>query len=310
MQFHWTKKLTVSPKHNAFTDLCEYNRQLICCYREATDHMGVDGAVRIMILNYEGQIIAQSRITIAHCDLRDPKLTVMPDGKLLLNAYARCYDNNDKWTHSHSLCWFSTDGLSWSSARWYGEKNWWVWSLAWHQDQAFGLAYNRKQQSLNWYKGNPLRGFHCIEREVLGLKTHGLGYPNEAALCFTSDETALAIVRRDADSFTAQLGICTKPHRSWQWIDLQEYIGGPAILLWDESHLIISGRRWNGKQFNTAIWLLELTTQKLQLLSLLPSAGDNSYPGLVRRGQDLYVCYYSSHLSATSDIFLAKLSLS
>lgn len=310
MQINWTRSLTSTPKHNAFTDLCEFQQHLLCSYREATDHMGKDGALRIIQCDFEGKIIGRTRIALANCDLRDPKLTIMPDGKLLMNAYARCYDADGKWTHSRSVCWFTSDAKSWSSPRWYGEKNWWIWRLSWYRNEAFGLAYNRGQQALNWYSGHPLRRFECRQRSVLGLNSHNLGYPNESALCFTPCGTAIAITRRDADSFTAQLGICKPPYTRWQWHDLKEYIGGPAILLWDNDNLLVSGRKWTKKRFKTAIWHLSLTTKEMHLCTLLPSSGDNSYPGMVKHGDALYVSYYSSHINQTSDIFLSKLELS
>ena len=40
----------------------------------------------------------------------------------------------------------------------------------------------------------------------------------------------------------------------------------------------------------------------------MPSAGDNSYPGLVLHEDVLWVSYYSSHDGKTS-IYLAKLKL-
>ena len=41
---------------------------------------------------------------------------------------------------------------------------------------------------------------------------------------------------------------------------------------------------------------------------MLPSAGDTSYPGLVRKDDTLLVSYYSSHEGSTA-IYLAKLDL-
>ena len=42
---------------------------------------------------------------------------------------------------------------------------------------------------------------------------------------------------------------------------------------------------------------------KLRELVTLPSGGDTSYPGLVLRGDNLYVSYYSSHEGKTSIYF-------
>jgi len=45
---------------------------------------------------------------------------------------------------------------------------------------------------------------------------------------------------------------------------------------------------------------------KATLLLTFPSGGDNSYPGFVVKGKELWVSYYSGHEGRTS-IYLAKL---
>ncbi|WJG10558.1 hypothetical protein [Aliiglaciecola sp. LCG003] len=306
MQIEWTKSLWKSKKHCAFTDLCEYQGQLVCSFRQASDHMGIDGSLKVVSCDFNGRVLHSSSIKMPNCDLRDPKLSIMPDGKLLMNAYARCYDANGNWTHSRSLCWFSQDLKSWSSCHWFGDQNWWVWRLTWHQGIAYGMGYNRATESIRLYQGDPLRSFHCEKSNLLGLQSHGLGYPNETDLCFNQQGTAFAVVRRDADTFSAQFGQSDFPYRQWKWHDLEQYIGGPAVLLWDSNKLIISGRRWHNRQFKTALWSLDTQHKKLQFEAELPSAGDSSYPGLVRRNDSLYVGYYSSHIDQQSSIYLSK----
>ncbi len=309
MRIEWTKAVYQTHKHNAFTDLCSFAEVFLCSFREATDHMSQDGRIRIVELTENGMIVQSQQLAIANCDLRDPKLTRAADGKLYLNAYARCYDKQGNWTHSQSICWFSTTGKSWSAPRWYGERNWWIWRLGWHNESAFGIGYNRRSEALNWYQGDPLRSFECTQRSILSKNQHGLGYPNESALCFQPNGTATAIVRRDADTFSAQFGMAKPPYSNWQWKDLKVYIGGPSILLWDKQTLVISGRRWTRKGFKTAIWCLDINTAELQFITDLPSGGDNSYPGIVNKNGALYVAYYSSHESELSNIYLAKLAV-
>lgn len=295
------------PKHNAFTDMCLFKDQLFISFREATDHMGIDGGVRIISCDFSGKVINTTLIKIHNCDLRDPKLTITPDGKLLMTAYSRCYSKHGKWRYSRSLCWFSLDGLSWSGSHWFAEKNWWVWRIRWQQGQAYGLAYNRAQQQLNLYAGNPLRTFECINPNVMSLATHGLGYPNESDLCFMQNGDLYAVVRRDADSFTAQIGHAKAPYRRWRWFDLGEYIGAPVILAKDQKNVFVCGRAWLNKRFKTALWNLNLETKKLQLIDVLPSGGDCSYAGMVQHDGQLYVSYYSSHIDNQSHIYLAQL---
>lgn len=308
MRIKWTKTLWKNAKHSAFTDLCEFSGNLYCCFREATNHVSQDGRIVVVRVNTEGEKLQSWFISFENVDLRDPKLTINAEGKLILLAYGRRFDQNGNWEYSKPLCWFSANGESWSGEHWFGDKNWWLWRLTYHNNTAYGFAYNRTAQTLNLYSGDPLRAIHVVKYSVLGLQTHGLGYPNESDICFNKNGKAFAVVRRDADSFSAQFGISTPPYQQWQWHDLGQYIGAPAIMLWDEKNLLVSGRIWRNQQLKTAIWKLNIEMKRLSLLVELESAGDNSYPGLVRDDQDLYVSYYSSHVDNISAIYLTKIN--
>ncbi|MCV2885476.1 hypothetical protein OE749_12295 [Aestuariibacter sp. AA17] len=289
-------------QHNGFTDLCYFNNQLFCCYREATNHVSRDGNIRILTLDLSGNVVAENQINWWQCDLRDPKLTITPDNQLLLIAYARTQ------SESKPVCWSSADGTSWSSPRFFGDAYWWLWRIRWHQNQAYGLAYNRSAQAIHLYQGHPKRRFYCFEKNVLSKEKQGLGYPNESDMMFDSLGTCYALVRRDADTCTAQLGIASAPFKKWTWHDLHQYIGGPVMLPLDDNYCLVAGRQWEYDQISTAIWTLNLKDKSLTHLITLPSAGDCSYPGLVKVNDTLYVSYYSSHEGKTN-VYLAQLAL-
>ena len=307
MKINWIKGVWDKGKHNAFTDLCNYKNMLYCCFREATNHVSPDGALRIICLDKSGNLVSSNIIRKAGADLRDPKLSVMPDGKLLLLAYARHYDVSDKFLYSQPICWFSVDGYSWSNEHKFADKNWWLWRVTWQKDKAYGFAYNRTQQSLNLYHGNPRRTFEILKKGALSLKKHGKGYPNESDVVFDDDAKAYAIVRRDADTCSAQLGTAYPPYTQWNWHDLPAYIGGPAMQLVSANHALIAGRLWQKSGPKTALWSLDLHERQLTLQTVLPSAGDTSYPGIHLDGNLVYLSYYSSHENDKSNIYLAQL---
>lgn len=308
MQITYLKKLWDKAKHNAFSDLCGFDGKLYCCFREAVNHVSGDGIIRVLQLNTQGDILGSQRLSVAQADLRDPKLSVTPDGKLLLIAYARHHDGDNKTLLSQCLCWSSAEGLSWSSSTNFAEKNWWLWRITWYQGQAFGLAYNRGRQALNLYQGDPRRTFDVHCHNVFSLARQHKGYPNESDMVFV-DKTAYALVRRDADSYSAQLGRSSFPYKRWEWQDLGRYIGGPAMILNDKHSAYVAGRiEYQGK-LRTALMSLDLSTAKLELVLVLPSAGDNSYPGLVKQENSLYLSYYSAHQDNKSNIYLAKIDL-
>ena len=295
--------------HNAFTDLCEFRQQLYCCFREAQNHISGDGNIRIVRLNDLGRIVQGEQLNIPGADLRDPKLSITPDGKLLLLAHARFRNDENKTLRTQPYCWFSTDGYSWSSPTTLTIQNEWLWRVSFYKDFALGLAYSKRLNRLNLYKGNPLRTMDCIKPQVLSKENHGLGYPNESDIIFSKDGIAYALVRRDADTYSAQLGCSKPPYTQWQWSDLKHYIGGPAMVKINESTAIAGGRLWTKSGPKMALYKLDLKQPSLTPLIVLPSEGDSSYPGLVLRKGKLFVSYYSSHVDNKSSIYLAEVAL-
>jgi hypothetical protein len=68
--------------HNAFTDLIRWRNRWYCTFREPDAHVGGDGRIRVLV-SADGEawtsaaLIGEDRI-----DLRDPKLSITPDGPL------------------------------------------------------------------------------------------------------------------------------------------------------------------------------------------------------------------------------------
>ncbi|WP_416308157.1 hypothetical protein [Neptunicella sp. SCSIO 80796] len=304
-----SKMLYSMAPHSAFTDLCNFSNTLFCSFRAATDHISPDGKIVILQLDWQGDTVAKNMVRMLNCDLRDPKLSVSTDGKLILLFYARHSQPDGTFLYSQPYVCFSQDGASWSSPKAVGQKNHWLWRLRWYGDKALGFAYNRRQQILDLYAGNPLRTFEKLLPEALSQRKHHRGYPNESDIGFDSRGTAYAIVRRDADSGMAQWGIAKPPYKQWHWQDLGFYIGGPVMLMLDDQQALLCGRIWQEHGPKTALIKLNLINLEANIVHILPSGGDCSYPGLVKQGDDLYISYYSSHIDNHSRIYLSHLSL-
>ena len=81
------------------------------------------------------------------------------------------------------------------------------------------------------------------------------------------------------------------------------------MLKLDEHNALLAGRIIYKGKFVTAILNLELKSAKITLLVVLPSSGDNSYPGMVKRKDTVFVSYYSSHQDQQAHIYLAQIAL-
>lgn len=316
MQLEITDNQVISPKshHSAFTDALAFGKYTLVCYRRATNHISGDGSLEVAVLSPSMQIKTRQRLWMENADLRDPKLSVMPNGKLLLTAYARYCNEQNQTIVAKNICWFSDSGETWSAPRHFGPTNWWLWRLRWHNGTAFGFAYNRGKNRIDLYRGHPYGHMECIKRGALSLQHHGKGYPNESDIWFNASDEMFAVIRRDADSYSAMLGKAKAPYTRWQWQDLHTYVGGPVVEPIEteqegNSHALLAGRIFTRGLLKTAIWKLNIDKAELTPLLLLPSSGDNSYPGIIRSGNELKVSYYSSHIDRQTRVYLARLKI-
>lgn len=312
MQIVDVKRVTKGSKHHAFTDLCDFNGVLYCSFRVAKNHVSDDGHINVVTLSESAEVVYTQRIIMPDTDLRDPKLSVSSKGELVLLAYARRTSKSSflgELGNQHPLIWVSQDGLSWSCPKNIGEKHWWLWRLRWHDGKAYGIAYNRSKNAVHLYSGDPKRSFHRHSSNMFCLQKHNKGYPNESDICFTENDVAHIILRRDSDTYSAQLGSSKPPYINWQWRDLGFYIGGPNMLQLNNDSALLAGRIIHKGKLVTALLNVNFKSAKVSLLNILPSAGDNSYPAMVRKENTLFVSYYSSHQDQQAHIYLAKLKL-
>lgn len=226
-------------------------------------------------------------------------------------SYLKVTFNDVEHTHTSYNCISSSyTAFSWSQPKIFAENNWWLWRICWFGKEALGIAYNYNAGCVRLYRGDPNRTFSCVDDNLFGLTRHKKGYPNESDIVFLSTGVAVCILRRDADSSTAQLGLSHPPYTQWQWSDLGCYVGGPALIVKENDEVLLAGRSWNKEQgTKTQLWRVNLKQKTITPILTLPSAGDTSYPGLVIADNHLYVSYYSSHQQKKSDIYLAKIKM-
>jgi hypothetical protein len=300
------KRISSRACHSAFCDLLRTSDGMLACYRQATNHVSADGRIETCLIDSEGNVSHRQRLWLDNVDLRDPKLSYLPNGRMVLIAYARHTTADNKTRFAQSLCWTSQDGKSWSSPRYFGPQGWWLWRLTWYKDMAYGFAYNRGAEQIDLYAGHPFKTMNCVKRGALSKLKQGYGYPNESDIWFSSETTMHAIVRRDADSYSALYGISHAPYTQWQWYDLHTYIGGPKVIVDSNENIYVAGRGLVNNTLKTCLWQFCQHKKTLTLKTILPSGGDNSYPGLVLQENTLRVLYYSSHIDNQSRVYLAE----
>ena len=284
--------------HNAFTDLLRFEGAWYCVFREGEGHVSPDGALRV-IASPDGMAWeAAALLTSPTSDLRDAKLTVTPEGRLMLCG-AEARHNQDEGLQS--LAWFSSDGRNWSDACEIGDRNFWLWRTTWHKSRAYAIGYGCREQqgSLRLYVSEDGMDFRThVETLLEG------SYPNETSVLFMEDDTAYCLLRRDAGTCTGLIGASRPPYTDWEWKDLGVRIGGPHMIRLPDGRFVAAVRLYD-EPVRTSLCWLDPVAGTLEEFLKLPSGGDTSYPGLLWHEGLLWVSYYASHEEKTS-IYLAR----
>jgi len=306
--------------HNAFTDMCRFSDRLYLTFRSCPDGHMLFSSSRIVVLSSTDGIDWKQvhSFSVANRDVRDPHFLVF-DNKLFVYTGAWWVtpgNAEDRDVNDHlGFCAWSKDGENWHGPRMLdGTHGHYIWRAAAHN----GLAYlngrrirnfdvlARRDEPPEWMESWLLQSFDGFTWTPLSLiqPTHG----DETALLFENNDDLLAVAR--AGGRPAQLCSAKPPYTDWKCTDLDRHIGGPLLARWG-NQILVGGRKHTEDGPVTALY--ELVGTELQEVAILPSGGDNAYPGFVELGPDsALLSYYSSHEGsgtglAPSAIYLASL---
>jgi hypothetical protein len=305
-------------KHNAFTDLIRWRNQWYCTFREADAHVGGDGQLRVMTSPDGVKWESAALVSEKGIDLRDPKLSITPDDRLMIVAGGSVYNGGKTLLERQPRVSFSKDGKSWTPPQRVLEKGDWLWRVTWHDGKAYGVSYNAEARQTKDAKDatkatGPVSTDPADWKLKLVVSSDGVKYdlvthlgvpgnPNETTLRFLPSGELLALVRREAGSTFGWIGVSKAPYKDWQWHETKHRLGGPNFIPLPDGQLWAVSRSYPD---GAKTVLSRLTPNSYEPVLTFPSGGDTSYAGLVWHDEVLWVSYYSSH-EGKSNIYLAK----
>ena len=294
----------------AFTSLIKYKGVYYCAFREATAHHfdanNPTTAGRIRVIASKNGKRWKSVVEFAQegIDLRDPKLSEMSDGRMML-LFGGAYVNRQGERMLEPKVVFSDDGKHFGPIRSVeldpsvrsGHE--WLWRVTWHKGVGYGVIYGSHFALMQ-----TIDGVHYHKIVDLGLHH----FPNETTIRFLSDDTMLMLVRTEEDAKHGMWGISRPPYTDWQWEEMNIILGGPNFLVLNDTTLVVGTRALYGSE--KMMMLKGRPDGKFEEVCLLPSGGDdNSYPGMWVEGDKLWVTYYSRHETPKASIYLARMPL-
>jgi hypothetical protein len=290
--------------HNAFTDLIRWRNRWYCTFREGEAHVGGDGRIRVLVSADGEAWTSAALLGETGIDLRDPKLSITPDDRLMMVAGGSVYEGA-RYVSRQPRVMFSSDGSTWSPPQRILAEGDWLWRVTWHEGRAYGVTYKTESGASTEWTATLVSSAdgRTFERVTTFAVT---GRPNETTLRFMPDGEMVALVRREAGNRLAWVGRSRAPYTSWTWRETSHQIGGPNVIRLPDGTLWASGRSYPGGP-KTVVARLTLDGDYEPALTL-PSGGDTSYAGMVWYEGVLWVSYYASHEGKTA-IYLARVKV-
>lgn len=308
------REIWAKARHSGFTDLVRFKGHFYCVLREGDDHsprtLGGGGTIRVIRSRDGVGWHSVAEFEKYSLDLRDPKISVTPDGRLMVSFSGAAWEISDGGRDvvgGRPYVSFSDGtGVDFSRARpvevdsSIATAKDWLWRVTWHRGDAFGVVYQPESSyALQLVRSSTGREYG----RVATLEVPGR--PSEAALAFRGDGAAEMVLRRGSEDQRDYLGVSEPPYGAWSWEELSLDLAGPDLLVLEDGTRVVGARTTLGGEKRTVVGVLEDDGRVTNLVEL-PSGGDTGYPGLVQYREDVWASYYSSHHGKPS-IYLARI---
>lgn len=286
------RKIWDRAPHNAFTDLIRFKDKWICAFREAPAHKGGsrDSSIRVIASDNTEKWDSVCSLADPRGDIRDAKLAILPDGRLMLLTAIQFFEPRNGLTHQ-PIAFYTSDSKTWEGPIDVGDAGTWMWGINVHNGVGYSIGYGTgKEKFVRLYSTKDGRTFERVVDRFDVKATH----PNESSILFDDkDDTATVLLRCDPDP--AFIGTARPPYKDWTWKQTTTRVGGPKLTrTLDGSRILGGGRLYEPKPRMSLFWV-DPDAAKLTECLTLPSGGDCSYPGFVWHNDVLHVSYYSSH---------------
>ena len=289
-------KIWDNDRYCSFTSLIKYQNKYYCAFREGVGHAGDNGCIRILTSDDAKSWNEAFFLTYPNYDLRDPNLSIMPDGRLML----MCGLQNSKLMQTQTVVSFlvNPDG-GFSSFQlveipdMVKKSTNWIWRATWFDNICYGVRYGDDCADL-------LKTVDGIHWEYVSTISTGF---TEVQLGRMSNGDMVALGRSNYNGY-----VCYScfPYKEWDIHPSNIVLQGQCFFVTVNDKLICASRNKNNGKLTNLYG--SVSSNKFSELFVFPSGGDTSYPGMIIEDNRLLLSYYSSHISS-SDIFIAEIPL-
>ena len=291
--------------YSAFPSIVEYQGKYYAAFREASSHIfndngQADGKARVLVSKDGRKWKSAALLEKEGYDLRDPKISVTPDGRLMLTLGCSLYVDRElvSW-YPHVA--FSSDGKTFSDPEPVvfdeniTDDREWIWRLTWHDGVGYGVTYGghfalvRTTDGVNY-------------ETVTELSLDKALNPGESTIRFGKDGKMYMMTRCEGGDCMGRWGVSEAPYTEWEWKEMDQHLGGPDFIILDDGSVVAGTRYYFPRGKCRTILLTGDLSGDFEERYLLPSGGDTSYPGFIEVGDEIWMVYYSCHEYTDGDL--------
>ena len=288
-----------------FPYLIRFKDRWYCSFREGDRH-GNDSSGRARIItSVDGETWETAALFEREGgDIRDPRMSVTADGKLMLNSSVYFIGEQKKNPAKReqpgkrqSVTWLSEDGTNWSGPNACPTGfDTWRWDVAWHEGFGYSVGYSGKDQKGTLYRTRDGKSW-----EILVENFFPGGGGTEAALAFGQDGAAYCLLRGGA--FYGMFGKGQAPdYKHWEWHSLQIDAAGngqaepgeafgkrTGTIVGGQKLLLLSDGRLVAVTAKGGIDLFWVNPEKDLFTRFVRITCGGSYPGIVEHEGEFWI---------------------
>ena len=168
--------------HNAFTDLVRAGDHVYCAYREGDRHVyGAEGKIRVLRRGDDSSWRSVALIEKESVDLRDPKLSVTPNGRVMLLCGGSYYVDQELKKRRTQVSFLTPGEESFGPLQpalideTIRTEVDWLWRVTWHEGVGYGVVYQPISDAWGAHLVSTTDGIHYAHVTELAID----GHPNE-----------------------------------------------------------------------------------------------------------------------------------
>ena len=308
-----TRKIYDKAPHNAASDIFRWQNLWYVAFRTADTNAGTEGQIQLLASFDTVNWSPVSAVSEKGVDLREPKLSVTKEDRLMLFSEGVTYDKGQLGSKQPRVT-TSTDGRNWVPPQKYLAGGEWMWRPIWQKEEGrfYGASYHTHpttpgpKPEKEW----AIKLHSSLDGKVWQLASlwQLTGLPKEGALALKPDGSMVAVVGKEGGDRKGFYGTSTNPYSTWTWQPLPVPLMGPNLIVLPDGRVIGASLGF-GATPGAHVILFEVKDGVFTPLVELPSGGECGHPGLAFHEDLLFVTYHSAHEEKKPVIYFAKVRL-